>query len=109
MDYNELMILAKKKNILQKDICSKLGLTSAGFKRSVENKTISMKNMLELCQMLDITPNMLMGFGEKNDSFALSVEKDKRIALMEKYIKQLEDENARLKAQLGIDVPKKVG
>lgn len=109
MDYNELMILAKKKNILQKDICSKLGLTSAGFKRGVENKTISMKNVLVLCQMLDITPNVLMGIGEANESFALSLEKDKRIALMEKYIKQLEDENARLKEQLGIASNKKVG
>ena len=40
---------------------------------------------------------------------AMCAEKEKRISIMEKYIKQLEEENTRLKIQFGIDVPKKVG
>ena len=39
----------------------------------------------------------------------LCEEKDKRIAFMEKYISRLEEENARLRKQLGMEEVKKVG
>lgn len=62
MDYNDLMILAKQRKILQKDICEKLELTSAGFKRAWEKGSLS-KNKLEmLCHVLEITPNELLGW-----------------------------------------------
>lgn len=46
---------------------------------------------------------------ENENSCPLCEEKDKRIAFMEKYISRLEDENAQLRKQLGMDEVKKVG
>lgn len=43
------------------------------------------------------------------DPCLLCEEKDKRIAFMEKYITRLEDENARLRKQLGMEEVKKIG
>lgn len=47
--------------------------------------------------------------GEEKHTCSMCEEKDKRIAFMEKYIARLEDENTRLRAQLGIPDIKKVG
>ena len=46
---------------------------------------------------------------ENNEPCPLCEEKDKRIAFMEKYISRLEEENARLRKQLGMEEIKKVG
>ena len=71
MDYNDLMIFAKQNKILQKQICDELGLTSAGFKRAVENKTLAIGKLEVLCKMLGITPNEF--FGINNETVSQSV------------------------------------
>ena len=51
----------------------------------------------------------IYALGEEKHTCSMCEEKDKRIAFMEKYIARLEDENTRLRAQLGIPDIKKVG
>lgn len=62
MEYNDLMILAKKRKILQKDLCKQLDFTPAGFKRGIENGTFPINKVAPLCQALGITPNELIGW-----------------------------------------------
>lgn len=62
MEYNDLMILAKQKKILQKNLCQQLNLTPAGFKRGIENGTLPINKVLPLCQILGISPNELIGW-----------------------------------------------
>lgn len=62
MEYNDLMILAKQKKILQKDLCQRLDITPAGFKRGIEKGTLPINKVLPLCQALGISPNELLGW-----------------------------------------------
>ena len=62
MEYNDLMILAKQKKILQKDLCVRLDITPAGFKRGIENGTFPINKVVPLCQILGISPNELLGW-----------------------------------------------
>lgn len=62
MEYNDLMILAKQKKILQKDLCLRLDITPAGFKRGIENGTFPINKVVSLCQAIGITPNELLGW-----------------------------------------------
>ncbi len=66
MEYNDLMILAKQKKILQKDLCKKMDLSPAGFKRSYENGVFPINKVLPLCQILCISPNELLGWDEEH-------------------------------------------
>lgn len=67
MDYNDLMIIAKKKDILQKDLCESLKLTPSGFKRGVEKGTIQKNKIQVLCQQLEITPNEFFGWPHQEE------------------------------------------
>jgi hypothetical protein len=60
MEYNDLMILAKQKKILQKDLCQRLDITPAGFKRGIEKGTLPINKVVPLCQLLGISPNELL-------------------------------------------------
>lgn len=62
MEYNDLMILAKQKKILQKDLCQRLDITPAGFKRGIEKGTLPINKVVPLCQILGISPNKLLGW-----------------------------------------------
>ena len=62
MEYNDLMILAKQKKILQKDLCQRLDITPAGFKRGIEKGTLPINKVVPLCQILGISPNDLLGW-----------------------------------------------
>lgn len=62
MEYNDLMILAKQKKILQKDLCQRLDITPAGFKRGIEKGTLPINKVVPLCQILGISPNELLGW-----------------------------------------------
>lgn len=62
MEYNDLMILAKQKKILQKDLCQRLDITPAGFKRGIEKGTLPINKVVPLCQVLGISPNELLGW-----------------------------------------------
>ena len=65
MDYNDLMNLARQKIFLQKDICVRLGLTSAGFKRGIERQTMPFGKVAELCEMFHFSPNFFFGWPEQ--------------------------------------------
>lgn len=62
MEYNDLMILAKRKKILQKDLCKQLDITPAGFKRGIEKGTFPINKVDPLCKVLGITPNDFIGW-----------------------------------------------
>lgn len=94
MDYNKLKELIKSKKIKIKDFAIDLGYTTTqGFQKAIENKTLTETKILKLCNMFSISPNEWFGISSTvNTHCQLCEEKDKRIALMEKYIKKLEDE-----------------
>ncbi len=69
MDYNDLVILAKQRKILQKDICEELKLTSAGFKRGFENGSLSIKNLIALCRLIQISPDEVLGWPHEETAF----------------------------------------
>lgn len=91
------------------DFCKKTGL----------NKTFVSDMKAGRVQISEQTVHKIMNtfpasFGisstiEEKYTCAMCEEKDKRIAFMEKYIERLEDENTRLRSQLGISEVKKVG
>lgn len=67
MDYNDLMIIAKKNDILGKDLCESLKLTPSGFKRGVEKGTLQKNKIQVLCQLLEITPNEFFGWPQQQE------------------------------------------
>ena len=55
MNYNDLGIKIKQKQLLIKDLAERLGMTSTGFKKSIENETMSIKNVRDLCSILELS------------------------------------------------------
>jgi DNA-binding Xre family transcriptional regulator len=62
MDYNEIKFIAESKNMQICDLDDELGLARNGLKRSFERQTLSMSKVLQLCHILGITPNQLLGW-----------------------------------------------
>lgn len=91
------------------DFCKKTGLNKsfisdmkAGRAVITEQTVRKIKQAFPNCFGLSTT-------NEDKEPCPLCEEKDKRIAFMEKYISRLEEENSRLRKQLGMDEIKKVG
>lgn len=61
MNYNELKIIAERKNFTIKQLSETIGMSSTGLKRSIEGETISMKTIRDLCQLLGITVSEFFG------------------------------------------------
>ena len=55
MNYNKIKILAETKKITIKELADQIGMTSNGLKRSVENETMSIKGVKELCSILEMS------------------------------------------------------
>ena len=66
MNYNELkkICLDNKNNI--ENIANLLGMTYNGLKRAIENETLPIKKVKELCAILEITPNDFFGTSSVN-------------------------------------------
>jgi len=65
MNYSELYFLVNQKGFTIKSLCEQIGMTSTGFKRSIELKTFSWKSIEALCSLLSITPHQLMGWPDE--------------------------------------------
>ena len=61
MNYSELKNIAKTKKILLKEIADSMKVSAEGLKYSIENNTLPINKLLELCKILDITPADFFG------------------------------------------------
>lgn len=62
MNYNEIKFIAESKNMQMMDLDAELKLARNGLKRSFERQTLPMSKVLQLCQILGITPNEFFGW-----------------------------------------------
>lgn len=62
MNYNELTFLAKEKKITLSDLAKQIGLTRQGLQTTIERGTFPINKVLPLCEILDLSPNELLGW-----------------------------------------------
>lgn len=91
------------------DFCKKTGLNKT-FVSDMKSGRIQISEQT-VHRIMNTFPASfgISSVGEEKPACAMCEEKDKRIAFMEKYIARLEEENTRLRSQLGISEVKKVG
>ena len=65
MNYNELKKVAESKRILISEVAEAVGMTSTGFKRSIEIASFPVGKVCDLCDALQITIGEF--FGETGD------------------------------------------
>lgn len=58
MNYNELKEIAKSKNILIKDLASAINITRQGLQKVMDNGTIELNKVKDICVVLKISPLM---------------------------------------------------
>ena len=63
MDYKIIKDICRVNKIELKTIAAEIGLSPEGFKRAVEQGSLSARFILPLCRSLGITPNKLFGVG----------------------------------------------
>lgn len=56
MNYNELKQIAKKQNILIKDLASEIVITRQGLQKVLDNGTIEIRKVKRICEILKISP-----------------------------------------------------
>lgn len=56
MNYNELKQIAKSKNILIKDLASAISITRQGLQKVMDNGTIELNKVKDICIILKISP-----------------------------------------------------
>ena len=61
MNYSELKNIAKTKKILLKEIADRMNVSAEGLKYSIENNTLPINKLLELCNILEISPADFFG------------------------------------------------
>ena len=64
MNYNDVAILAKQKNLTVTQFASEIGLTRQGLQTAINNKTMAMDKVINLCNILSISPNDFFGWEE---------------------------------------------
>ncbi len=104
MNYNELKQIAKRKNILIKDLAKETGITRQGLQKVMDNETIELKLVKRICEKLDISPakffdtgtfglilnngvNQVVGNGNK----MIIENKDKEIEMLRQQIADKEE------------------
>lgn len=65
MNYNELKNITKSKKIDLKDVAKEIGMKPYGFRLSIENGTLPISKVSELCRMLGISPNEFFGWPDQ--------------------------------------------
>ena len=58
MTYNELKSIADSKKIEIQDLANALEMTPNGFRASIKNETIPLRNLKRLCETMRISPMM---------------------------------------------------
>lgn len=73
-------------------------ISTAGLRKGIDSCKLGMDYIIKICDLLSISPNEFFGYSPNGiASCRVCEEKDKRIAVMEKYIKSLEEQIALLK------------
>lgn len=104
MEYSDFKSLLNSRKVTLKSIAGELGMSHQNLSKLIQDKTITEERITILCDLLSISPNEFFGYSSNGiASCRVCEEKDKRIAVMEKYIKSLEDQIALLK---GVDTKK---
>lgn len=67
MDYSEIVKILRANQIPVKDLSEHLGMTTTGFKRSIDKETLPMKSVVPLCNFLHISINAFFGIDERSD------------------------------------------
>jgi len=114
---DRLREVLKYTGLTQAKFCEKIGIYQPSLSKILKRQIACGKSITDKLQIAFAINPVWLETGEGDmilpqmttEGCAMCAEKEKRISIMEKYIKQLEEENTRLKTQLGIDVPKKVG
>lgn len=67
MDYiDRLRIARKQKNLKQTEISLALGLASAAYGLyETRKRKMDIETLVKVCRLLDVTPNEVLGFSEK--------------------------------------------
>lgn len=91
------------------DFCKKTGINKSFISDMKAGRSVITEQTVRKIQQAFPSSFGLSTVHENEVPCPLCEEKDKRIAFMEKYISLLEDENARLRKQLGMEDVKKVG
>lgn len=64
MNYNDLVILAKQKNLSVTEFAKQIGMTRQGLQTATTNQTMAMDKIINVCRVLGITPNKFFGWEE---------------------------------------------
>lgn len=66
MDYNDLMILLKQKDLQLEELCQKVDITADGLRKGIKNNSLALRYIKPLCNALNISPNEFIGWEEFN-------------------------------------------
>lgn len=61
MNYNDLMQICKRNNLLQKDLADAIEMTPNGLKRAIEAGSLPINKVLPLCNFLSISVSQFFG------------------------------------------------
>ena len=61
MEYSELKKIAESQKIELKGLAEEIEMTAYGFRRAVENETLTVSKLRKLCNLLGISPNDYFG------------------------------------------------
>lgn len=62
MSYEDLLRRTKQMRISMSIVANEVGITLEGLKRGIDNQSLSIKYIPQLCKSLCITPDELLGF-----------------------------------------------
>jgi len=102
MNYSELKEIAKSKNILIKDLATAINITRQGLQKVMDNGTIELNKVKEICIVLKISPLMFFdtintgvyinGNNQIGNGNKLSIEnKDREIQLLKDRLKDKDE------------------
>lgn len=107
MNYNEIKKHAESKNIRISDIADAVGMTSTGFKRSIEMESFPIGKLRDLCDILQISIAEFFGETTETNTFVAAEripygEHATRPDVQQLYarIAELKEDKAFLQAQL---------
>lgn len=107
MNYNEIKRIAEAKKFTIKALADAVGLSSNGLKRSIENETMSIKTLRDLCDILQISIAEFFGETTETTTFVAAEriphgEPATRPDVQQLYarIAELKEDKAFLQAQL---------
>lgn len=69
MTYDEIRDLCEQRRMTVTSVSDKMGITLLGLKKGLQNESLGIKNVMELCRVLDIDPNTFCGWNSMSGDF----------------------------------------